>query len=253
MVQSLDRAVDLLFAAAEEPLTAAGAAERLGVHRTTAIRLLQTLESRRLVRRITDGRFVLGLGLAWLGTRATEQVDVRQYARPRLAELGAATKETVHLAMVSGDDIVYVDRVDSLLPVRPYSRVGALTKLHCSAVARAVIAFADADARERYFERMTWKRYTPRTITTRSELVTELAATRERGYSLDLEEVEDGINWIASPIFDASGEPTGALSVSAPSARCGKADLEAIAGDLLRSSEALSRELGAPEGVMSRR
>lgn len=110
MSQTIQRAIELVKKTAEEPLSLAQAAEVLGVHKSTALRILRTLEAARFVRKTGAGTYVVGSGLIELSELALGSMDLRQFASAHLRELGRETGHTVHLAQLTGDEIIYIDR-----------------------------------------------------------------------------------------------------------------------------------------------
>lgn len=244
MSQSLDRALQLLWDVAESPKTIRALAERLAVHPTTALRLVQSLQERRMVERQANGEYRLGSGVLELGQRAAERIDIRAVAAPHMRELGRATGETVHLAVLAADNVVYVDKVDSVHPVRMYSRIGIVAPLHCTGVAKAFLAFLDDEERERLIARTPLERYNDRTLTTADALRADLTLSRERGYAIDAEEHETGIHCVAAPVLNADGTVAGSMSVSAPTSRVGRDALLAFVPPLLEAARRSSAGLG---------
>src|SRR2546427_414731 len=147
MSQSLDRALTLMDALAEGPQTLDQLAERVGVHKSTVLRLLRTLEAPRFVQRDGIRFYRLGTALFDLAHRALEDRDVRRLVEPALRELNAATGHTVHLASYEGGEVIYIDKYESRHNVRMYSRIGKRAPLHCTAVAKALVAALPEAAR----------------------------------------------------------------------------------------------------------
>lgn len=244
MSQSLDRALQVLWYIADGPKTVRELAERLSVHPTTALRLVHTLQGRRMVERQPTGEFRLGSGVLELGQRAAEGIDIRAEAAPYMRELGRVTGETVHLAVLAGGNVVYVDKVDSVHPVRMYSRIGIVAPLHCTGVAKAILAFLDDAEREGLIAQAPLERHTDRTLTSADALRADLAASRDRGYAIDAEEHENGIHCVAAPILHADGTVAGSMSISAPTSRVDRATLLAFAEPLLDAARRASGDLG---------
>lgn len=216
MSQSVGRALQLLNELAEGPRSLDELAEAVGVHKTTVLRLLRTLEDDRLVYRDGAYRYHLGAGLFALSSRALEQRPVRAAAIQHLATLNRETGHTVHLAAYEGGEVVYIDKYDSRHPVRMYSRIGLRARLHCTAVAKVLLAGLPARERRAVAEGIEYEALTPRTLTSPEALLTELARVAEQGYAVDRGEHETFINCVAAPIRDASGRVVAAVSVSVP-------------------------------------
>ncbi|MFC0529521.1 IclR family transcriptional regulator [Phytohabitans kaempferiae] len=244
MSQTVDRAVRSLLFIADGPRSVRDVAQHLDVHPTTALRILQTLHSWRLVDKRADGDYRLGATILDLGQRALESLDLRDVAAPFMQKLGDATNETVHLAILENQNVVYIDKVDSRRPVRMYSRVGIVAPLHCTGVAKAILAFVPPAQQRRLVESTDLHAFTPHTLTTPESLLADLAAARERGYAIDDEEHELGIRCVSAPILYADGNVAGSVSVSVSTARINYEKLLAFVGPLLDAAHGISRELG---------
>ena len=242
--QSLNRALDVLYAAAEKPVSINDVAELLNVHPTTASRTLQTLQSRRFMKQNRDGKYQLGSGIVWLANCAQEQMDLREIAAPLLKKLSQETSETIHLAALENERVVYIDKIDSKHSVRIYSRTGALARTHCSAVAKAIVAFSASQLQDALIAQCDFHGFTPHTIRDEFQLREEFQRTIERGYALDIEERESGIQWIAAPVFNSSGQPFAAIGISTLTSRVSKEDLLGFEPNLRSITVELSELMG---------
>lgn len=244
MAQSVDRAIRVLMFVASGPRSISEVAEHLGVHPTTALRILHTLLWWRMLDRRPDGTYRLGAAIMELGHRALESVDIRDIAQPFMKQIHEATGETVHLAILENDHVVYIDKIESQHPVRMYSRVGLVAPLHCTGVAKAILAFLDDEERARVVAKADFTGYTPHTLTTPEALLADLVLSRERGYALDQEEHELGIRCVAAPILHADGSVAASVSVSTAGARVDRERLLSYVEPLLAGTRAAARELG---------
>jgi DNA-binding IclR family transcriptional regulator len=244
MAQSVDRAMRALMFVAPQPRTVNEVGEHLGVHPTTALRILHTLLAWRMLDRRPDGTYRLGAAVMELGHQALEALDIRDVAQPFMKEIHDATGETVHLAILENDHVVYVHKIESRHPVRMYSRIGIVAPLHCTGVAKAILAHLPAEERERLVAKADLTRYTERTLTTPEALLADLAAARKRGYALDDEEHEIGIRCVAAPILHADGVVAASISVSTAGTRVNRQTLLSYVEPLLRGTTGASRQLG---------
>lgn len=246
MSQSIQRAIDLIRRSAEGPLSLADAAELLQVHKSTALRILQTLESARFVRRTGAGTYVFGSGLIELSELTLGSMDLRQYGAPLLRALQRQTGHTVHLAQLTGDEIIYIEKVDSpaLATVQLPSRVGNAVSIYASAVGKVILAHLPRAERDRLLQHVEFERYTPTTITDRDALEVEFAGIRSRGWAVDNGEHDSYVMCVAVPVLDSRGMVVAAVSVTAVEVVASLGELEGHL-PLLRSTAAtLSRELG---------
>jgi len=224
---------------------------RLGLGKSTVHRLCATLEHHGyLVRDPGTGRYRLSLRVFQIGSHALEALDLPARAMPALEALGAATEETVHLAVLDGAEVIFIGKVESPRPLRLYSQVGRRCPAHCTAVGKVLLAHAGAEQRALLAARPL-KRYTPKTITSPAGLERELDDVRRRGHAADEEEFEEGIRCVAAPVRDYRGRVVAALSVSAPAGRLPRARTASLVEQVLDTARRVSEELGhraAPAG-----
>lgn len=244
MSQTVLRALGIVDLVAESPRTLTEIGEAIGTHKSTALRLLQTLESAGYVRQLPTGEYVAGLALVRLAESALSTVDARSIARPTLQALSARLGHTVHFAQRVDDDIVYIDKIDGNGTVAMGSRVGSPAEKHTAGVAKAIIAFASAPERDRMIAAARFTAHTPNTIPDEAAFRREIAATRARGWAEDDGENEDYINCIAFPVRDATGQFSYAFSVTALKAVGPLPELRALASDLQGIADTLSAALG---------
>ncbi|MEK8170077.1 IclR family transcriptional regulator [Streptomyces sp. M19] len=218
MSQTVARAIDIIRFVSDRSRTLGEVAERLGVHKSTALRLLQTLEDSGFVRRLPEGGYGMGFELIALGQMALDQVEARSLAHPVLQRLSERYGHTVHLGELVGDRIVYVDKVDGRGSVAMGSRIGLPALTHTAGVAKIITAYQDEPTRARILDAATFESYTPTTITSRAALEREIERARENGWAEDNGEHEDYINCVALPVFDARGRVTHGISITALSA-----------------------------------
>jgi DNA-binding IclR family transcriptional regulator len=245
-VQSLDRALEMLEALAENggELGATELARRLEVHRSTAFRLLGTLEGHGLVEQNpASEKFRLGYGLVRLAGAVVADFDLTRAARPVLNELARQTGETVNLAVLQGDQVVNIEQVASPHLVANVNWVGRQTPLHATSNGKILLAHIPSEQRGRLLKGQL-KRFTPRTITDAAVLEKQLRRAVEEGYAFTLEELEVGLNAVAAPVRDAEGSVIAAVSVAGPSYRVTPHRLSEL-GEMTRdAADAVSRRMG---------
>lgn len=247
MSQSLDRALVLLDELANGPRTLDQLAERLDVHKSTVLRLLRTLESRRFAQREGVRHYRLGTSLFELAFRALDERDVRRSVEPALRSLNASTGHTVHLASYEDGEVIYIDKYESRHNVRMYSRIGRRAPLHCTAVAKVLVAALPPEGREAVASSITYDKMTPNTIITPRGYLAELARVAERGYAVDEEEHEEHIHCVAAPVRGARGEVVAAMSLSVPQVVLDLDGLLRLVPALLGAAAAASAECGFTE------
>ena len=210
----IDR-ISLVLDAFEGPgrLTLAQIVRRTGLPRSSAHRMLERLVQLRWLRR--SGRdYELGMRLVELGSLAVHQDRLVRAAAPLLGELHRATGLVVHLAVLDGPDVVYLDKIgDRALGAIP-TRVGGRQPAHCTAVGKAILAYCDQDADQNNDVDLRVRK-TKYSISTSSQLAAELAKVRAHGVAYEREESMLGFGCVAAPIGDP-GEAVAAVSVCGP-------------------------------------
>ncbi|MGH3437696.1 MAG: IclR family transcriptional regulator [Sciscionella sp.] len=219
-VQSLQRAFDLL-----EGLADAGGEASLSELATvtslplpTIHRLIRTLVAHGYVRQNTNRRYTLGSRLIRLGEGASRQFGT--WARPLLSELVDAVEETANLAVLEGDEVVYVAQVPSRHSMRMFTEVGRRLLPHGTGVGKAMLAQLPVGAVKEILARTGMPAYTPNTLTDTGALLADLAQISECGYALDESEQEVGVRCVAVPVLGAPA--LAAVSVSGPEGRLTK-------------------------------
>ncbi|GAB3582671.1 IclR family transcriptional regulator [Amycolatopsis endophytica] len=237
MSQSLDRGLSVLGALADGATTLDELAGELGVHKSTVLRLLRTLETQHFVQREGSRHYRLGSALFDLANRALESRDVRRASAPALAALNDRTGHTVHLATYEDGEVVYVDKYEGRHTVRMYSRVGKRAPLHCTAVGKVLVAALPADRREHVARALDYPALTAGTITTAEDYLAELEKVAERGYAVDNAEHEDFIHCLAAPVRGQGGAVLAAVSLSVPRVLLDFDGLLALLPDLRAAAE----------------
>lgn len=244
-VRSVERAVTILDLLAQGGWrTGAEISRELHVHRSTALRLLGTLERHALVERDPkSAKYRLGRRLPQLASAVTGESDLRTVARPVCEGLAGLLGETVTLDVLAGDEIVPIEQATASTSVVSVNWLGRRTPVHCTASGKVILAFAPAAVRERLLGRPL-ERSTPHTITDRSELEGQLDGAATDGFARTYEELEVGLDAIAAPVYAASGEVVAALDVSGPSHRMRAGSRPELIQATTAAAADLSRRLG---------
>src|SRR6202163_450031 len=245
LIQSVDRAVAILDLLAQEGWrTGAEVARGLHVHRSTALRLLGTLERHALVERDPrTAKYRLGQRLAQLASVVTGESDLRSLARPVCESLAGALGETVTLDVLVADEIVPIEQATASTSVVGVSWLGRRTPVHCTASGKVILAFGPPAIRERLLARPL-ERSTSHTITGRAELEAQLSDALKDGFARTYEELEVGLDALAAPVFAANSEVVAALDVSGPSHRLRAEGRPELVRLTLDAAADLSRRLG---------
>lgn len=213
--------------------------------RPTLYRLLGGLEAENLITQTPDRRYKPGPRLVNLARSALAQTDIRTLARDALETLRDKTGETVHLAIPSGEGLVYIDKIESRETVRMGSTIGTFVPLHSSGVGKAFLSALPEQGLVSYLEHANLKAITRFTTTDPELLRKQIEHCRTRGYIFDNQENEEGIVCFGAAILNDRGHPEAAISVSVPLFRI-KDDKSIYAEPLLNCVRELSAQLGNP-------
>ncbi|MFJ3233753.1 IclR family transcriptional regulator [Streptomyces sp. NPDC086787] len=216
-IQVLGRAARILktVGAHNGTMRLASLDDAVGLAKTTTHRIVTALAEEQLLRVDMDGRIWLGSALGALAREAT--AGLVDDLRPTLVSLQQTIDETVDLSVLEGDAVRFVDQVQSSQALRVVSAVGAAFPLHCTANGKAFLATLPDDQVEHLLSRPL-QRFTPATITSREQLLEELAAIRATGTAIDRQEHSPGISAVAA-LVTRDGEPYAAISVPVPAER----------------------------------
>jgi DNA-binding IclR family transcriptional regulator len=218
MVQSLERAFAILDEVAQRPAGVTAIADRVRLPKSTVARLLATLEDVDAVERFEGSQWRIGPGVEALTAAASPERSLVSAARSHLVDLVAELGEDAGLGLPDGNEIHYVDQVESDNPVQVRDWTGTRAPLHAVPSGLVLLAEWPADALEAYLAGELVP-LTRRTVTDPGELRMRLAEVREHGHAWGLEEFAEGIDSVAAPIRDARGNAIAAVHVHGPSYR----------------------------------
>jgi DNA-binding IclR family transcriptional regulator len=243
-VQSVDRALTILNVLAR--LGQAGVSDiaaELGVHKSTAFRLLNTLESHDIVEQTQDrGKYRLGMGLLRLAGASTARLDVVQEARPVCRRLAADCGETVNIAVLADHTALYVDQLTGSSGLPSHNWVGQHIPLHATSNGKVLLGGLDPAEVDRRVTALPV--YTPRTISSREVLHRELDVVRQQGYAVAGDELEVGLTAVAAPIHSAHGDVIASVSVSGPTFRLPDERVSDLVPVVVAAGAEVSRRLG---------
>ncbi len=247
-VQSVDRAITVL-----EILARTGGAgvseiaEEMGVHKSTASRLLSALDARDMAQQDHErGKYQLGFGILRLASSIPGRLNVAAEARPFLHALAEKFQETVNLAVLRSNFAVNVDQAMGPSALATSDWVGSMTPVHATSSGKILLACLDTAERGRILKETGQPALTASTVTSRPALEKQLIAAAATGFATSYSELEIGLNAIAVPIRDHRGVAIAAISISGPAFRF---DPEAIPGlleELKQAGERVSEKLGYP-------
>ncbi|WP_449063383.1 IclR family transcriptional regulator [Planomonospora algeriensis] len=242
---SIDKALTVLEAIAEHHRVTDIAAET-GVSKSTVHRILQSLVEWGFARTDGNGGYEPGPRILTLAGRVMNRFDPARQASGALSALHERIGYTTHFAVRSGDEAVYVSKLEGRRPYQMPSRVGMSLRLHCTAIGKAVLAWLPADEVRAICARTGLPRMTPGTLTEVDDLLAHLAVVRSQGYALDDEENHPEILCVGAPVFDHTGQVLGGISISALAMDMDREGLERLAPEVVAAAREVSLALGAP-------
>lgn len=218
-------------------------ASELNVGRSNVHRLLQALvEMGYAVNEGGRGNYRASLKVWELGAQALHKLDFREATAPAMRELLTRSNETVHLSVLNGDEVVYIDKLDSPEPVRAYSVVGGRAPAYCVATGKVLLAWQDTPPTDLLTVRKL-QVFTPSTIGDTAQLASELARVRQQGYAINRGEWRGSVWGIAAPVLIGSGRVVAAMGISGPAARVRARGVRRLTSLVVEAAQEASRTL----------
>jgi len=246
-IHVIDRAAQILdcFGFDHQELSVSEIGAKARLHRSTAHRILMALEYNDLIQQNAEnGKYRLGIKLFRLGHQAVSHLNLREICRPFLTRIMDETKETVHLAVLDEDQVLYLDKVEGPHALRMPSRVGRRIPTYCTSLGKAMLSCLDDQEVKNIFRDQVLRPCTANTIKTLNQLLADLRMIRKRGYSIDNEEIEIGLRCVGAPIRDYTGAMVGAISTAAPSARLFAQKIPGVGKFVMAVAAEISEQLG---------
>lgn len=247
--QAVDRAALLLVAVLEAsaPLSSSELVAATALPKSTVSRLLSSLERSGLIQRTADGAVVAGPRITDYALSVRPEDTLIRLAQPSLDRLGSLTGETVNLAVPLGGEVRQIAQVDAIYLLGAVNWLDRPVPFHCSALGRVFLAHGHALPAGRL------PKMTESTITSRSQLQSELDRVHERGYAVVDSELEPGLVAVAAPIRSADGSVNAAVSVSGPSVRLTAEAVPSVGALVIEAADSISRALRQGQASTSRK
>lgn len=220
----------------------------LGWGKGTVHRIITTLRIHGYVEQTASEKYKLSFKLFELGNRMVNHIGIRKTARPYLEQLAGATKETVNLAVLDFNQVIYIDRIESREPLRMGLDIGTRFPAYCTALGLAILAYLDTETLNALLAESgrqgQFLKYTDKTVVDLSVIRDQLAVVRNRGYSIDDEYYLPGIRGVAAPVFNHSRAVKAAISVAGPSLRLSDAVMAEFVPLIKATANSISVQLG---------
>jgi IclR family KDG regulon transcriptional repressor len=246
MDKTLLKGLAVLEAVAEQqgrPRTIEELAGDLKLTRSNVHRTLQTLaHAKYLAKDEFTGSYYTTMKLFELGGKQLQRFDVRRFAPPYMRELAEETGETVHLSILEGMEVVYIEKIDSPQPVRAYTAIGGHAPAYAVATGKALLAHQADGYLERYADRL--ERYTASTVTSVPVLKEELTTVRRAGYALNRGEWRESVGGVAVAVFNGLNQPVAGLGISGPLERLSLTHMRKLAPRVKQCAHQISAAMG---------
>jgi IclR family KDG regulon transcriptional repressor len=247
-IATIDHALDIIesFQTDNPEMGVTELSAKLGLSKNNVFRLLATLEAKGYIEQNhVSEDYRLGPRILEVGQVYLSRLGFLKIAHPFLEEMVAVCDEAAYVAVLRDTEVVYLDMVQTSHPLRLRSRVGSRLPVYCTAVGKAQLAFESRDRIEEILSASKLVRHTPHTITSKSELARNLREVVETGVALDMEEWEEDVRCVGTPIRDYTGRVIAGMCISAPAIRMSAERIEKEISPLVKSTgERISLRLG---------
>jgi IclR family transcriptional regulator, KDG regulon repressor len=232
------------LAAFERPVTLQELTEHTGLPKSSIHSILATLETLRYIEREAANTFRLGPKAVQIGAAAQRTTNLSQLFHQTARKIVEECGETVQLTILDQAEVIYVAREDGTQPVQLASNIGGRLPAYATASGRVLLAALPDNSIDVLFARRPFPTLTARTIGSLNQLKPELSLVRERGYAHDNQETSEGLECVAAPIFDRTGQVVAGISVSFLSVRASPEHFQRILGLVQRGAQAISEQMG---------
>lgn len=215
-----------------------------GFPKTTAFRMLKSLEEMEFLEKGTDAKYRLGILFLKFGHLVSTRLDVRKIAYPIMNELHNETKEAINLIVRDGNETVYIEKIDTKQKVRLYTAIGRKSPLYAGACPRAILSFLPEAEVKEYLESVELKSFAKGTVTDKEKLYETIVQARDHGYTISHSELEDHTSAVAAPIFNHKGEVIAAMSIAGLEANYKEGNVEIFVEKLMNATAEVSKQLG---------
>ena len=218
--------------------------ELSGIPKTTAFRMLKSLEEMEFLEKGTDAKYRLGILFLKFGHLVSMRLDVRKIAYPIMNELHNDVKEAINLIVRDGNEAMYIEKVDTQQKVRLYTAIGRKSPLYAGACSRAILSFLpDAEIKE-YLKSIELESFAMGTITDKEKLYETIVQVKDLGYTISHSELENHTSAIAAPIFDHKGEVIAAMSIAGLASNYQGENVGIFVEKLKQATAEISKQLG---------
>jgi DNA-binding IclR family transcriptional regulator len=245
-IQLIERVFDILeyLSLNSEPKGPTQIAQEVGLNKSTVYRLLTSLQQRGYVEKSeTGGTYQIGVKLVEVASNHINNLELQTEARPILNEMQTELGLVVHLGILDGPEVVYVEKMDISPDIRGYTQIGMRVPAQCSSLGKCILAQMSGEQLDYIMSACNFESYTANTITNLPDFKAHLRQVRQQGWAMDNEEYIVGHRCVGAPIYDYRGEIIAAISASGPTSLFPDEQIEQVAKRVQTAAETVSRRL----------
>jgi IclR family transcriptional regulator, KDG regulon repressor len=244
--QTVQKSIDILEAIdkSDKLLSVEEIASICNIPRSTAYRLIRTLEYRKFLEKDERGKYYIGLRMVGFGQKLLNRNILIEIANAPMRKLRDISGETTHMAINDNGKVLYISKVESTNPVRMFSMIGARFPLYSTAMGKIMLAYMPKEKIDNWMSTAKLQKRTESTITNKKQLIDQLRSIRKNGYAIDNLENEEEIRCLGAPIFDNTGLVVAAMSISGPAYRFDLEQCMKLVKPLIEETTAISLQLG---------
>lgn len=245
-VQSIDRAVAVLecFSENKREIKLSEISDMLNINKSTVHGILNTLKYHGFIEQDeSTKKYRLGIRFIEYGEIVTNSINIGNIAYPIIERVSEKIEETVHIAMLDGHDVVYVEKKECNKSIKISTKIGVRIPAYVTADGKIILSYLKKDKVKEYIPE-NMKKLTPNTITDKHELLEILCEIRNRGYATDNEEVIEGVVCVAAPIFDHRGDVRYSMSATGPRGRMAEDKIKEYIDVVKEAANEISHRIG---------
>jgi IclR family transcriptional regulator, KDG regulon repressor len=239
------KSMDLLNLFRNYPKLSLGEMVQLsGIPKTSVHRMVGSLQEMGFIKKEEDNKYSLGFLFLEFGQLVKERIDIRKIALPIMYSLREDAREAVNLVIKQGNEAIYIEKLETMQPVRVYTKIGRRAPLYGGACPRILLAFLPESELEQYVKQTELKPIATDTITDKDYLLQVLAESKKNGYSISHSELQDYSSAVAAPIFDSLNQVVAGISLVGPSMRFQEEHLSKLIELVKKAANEISYKLG---------
>lgn len=245
LVQAVLKALEIMeVLCGNQPCGVLELSKKAGLNRSTVNRLVATLERAGYVEQEKErGNYRATLKFFELGNKVIQKMDIKEQAYPIMQKLSEATEESIYLAVLDGNQFLYVSIIDSPQVLRCSAAIGIHPLTYCSASGKVLLAYLPEDKKKAFIPE-GFKSFGLNTISNITDLEAELDKIRVNGYAIDDEEWNPNVRALAAPVWNHDGKIQATLSIAGPKVRMSRQRMEEVAQLLVKAADELSAKIG---------